>query len=118
MTNREKYLKDGISVEEFVSEFEEYYDTKAENYIGTKIDFLKAFLLESVKPTLTEDEKVILSYINTDIYAKIGRYKNGEIIFRNVHDSYIVLTPYFKLENMFQFIQPRRRIRYKGVVKI
>ena len=110
MTNADKYLKDGVDVEELEKEFGDWY--AQERRCNSPQGYLMQFLKERAKPILTEDEKVILSYINTDIYAKIGRYENGEIIFRNIHDSYIVLTPYFKLENMFQFIQPRRRICY------
>ena len=116
MTNGDKYLKDGVDVEEIVSAYRSWYiEDKMMLELERKIlvekeNELRKFLNKEVKPMLTEDEKVILSHINTDIYAKIGRYKNGEIIFRNVNDSYIVLTPYFKFENMFQFIKPRRRI--------
>jgi len=106
MTNADKYLKEGVDLVELARNLYHYFEEEGQNYPCDIVNFFD----KSLKSTLTEDEKVILNKVNTDIYAKIGRYKNGEIIFRNIHDSYIVLTPYFKFENMFQFIQPRRRI--------
>ena len=112
MTNGDKYLKDGVDVEEFVSKFEEYYDTKAENYIGTKIDFLKAFLREAVKPSLSEDEKVILRNAhspNGTIAYYVGRDKDTKNLFmRTKYDIYQYDWGCF--DTLFQFIQPRRRI--------
>lgn len=109
MTNAEKYLKDGVDVEEFNRElFKSCVTGDLFNFINSNA--VTAWLYSEVKPILLEDEKVILKYINQERYAQIGRTKNGEIIFRNVNDSYCVLTPYFNFENIFQFIQPRRRI--------
>ena len=108
MTNADKYLRDGVDVEEFVSKFEEYYDTKAENYIGTKIDFLKAFLREPTKPTLTEDEKVILRNIDKEIQY-ITRDKSG-YLYITEHSFSVVALPFSIYNHLFQFIQPRRRI--------
>ena len=107
MTNADKYLKENVDIHTLSKEIISFMNGAVEDkYIGMIEDFFNC----PVKPILTEDEKVILKYVNQERYAQIGRTKNGEIIFKNVNDSYCVLTPYFNFENIFQFIQPRRRI--------
>ena len=111
MTNAEKYLKDGVDIYELSREIAtEYARESSLDWYKHIEETVVRFFENQVKPTLTEDEKVILTHINTNFYSQIGRYENGEIIFRNINDSYIVTSPYFDFENMFQFIQPRRRI--------
>ena len=62
MTNADKYLKDGVDVGEFANEILEAYmkGSNNESVFVTTTRFLKS----EVKPTLTEDEKVILRNID------------------------------------------------------
>lgn len=56
MTNAEKYLKDNVSVEEFINEFHNFC-AKQNNNNASSIR-LEQFLSRKVQPTLTEDERV------------------------------------------------------------
>ena len=52
----EKYLKDGVDLEELNKEFVQFH----KHSIFLVEDTFKSFFRQEVKPTLTEDEKVIL----------------------------------------------------------
>lgn len=109
MTNGDKYLKDGVDVEELRKEFEDWYAiTRRAN---TPANYLVEFLNETVKPTLTEDEKVILRNIKDD-YITIARDKAGELFIATERDENSI-RGHNALEfkhDLFQFIKPRRRI--------
>ena len=104
MTNAEKYLKDNVSVEEFIEALTyelSGWDNKTYSY-GME-DTIRNALNKPITPTLTEDERVILRNINEE---KIGRLENGNLyISYGMHNKYI---PFFN--HLFQFIKVRRRI--------
>lgn len=108
--NCEKYLKDGVDIENFTNSlcgFDENWDLRNIMYSG-----IKNFLKKEAKPILTEDEKVILRNITKE-YLTIARNFAGELSARNNDDwSYIEV-----FNHLFQFIKERRRIRDRGVTK-
>lgn len=109
MTNGDKYLKDGVDVEEFVNAIPRGKVTTWINGFGTCIvaDKLKDWLNSSVKPTLTEDEKVIL---------RATSFGNQEIILRDfcgnlwTRDTDEEDNDFCQFNYIFQFIKSRRRI--------
>jgi len=107
MTKAEKYLKDGVDVEEFIKDLHLFWWFH-------KYDFcegIRKFLKEQVTPTLTDDERIILKNIDTK-FVKIGRDDENNIyfIFKEVTGKEI---KYYAnvFDNVFQFIKKRRRIR-------
>lgn len=77
-----------------------------------KIDFSKCieiWLNQPFKPTLTEDEKVILRNIS-EKYNKIARGELTKELFIRQTDDEIKVYWLKPFEHLFQFIQPRRRI--------
>lgn len=124
MTNGEKYLKDGVDVEELIQELLQVQFF----YIATDVDKarLETFFKAEAKPTLTEDEKVILRNIKihdcSKVYSlKITRDcdnglwlkvegKSNKIkrlgIFIDINSS-ISIDQY---SHLFKFIKDRRRI--------
>lgn len=78
MTNAEKYLKDGVDVKEFKTQLRRYLSSKGFNDLSTG-DYcfeICCFLKVEAKPTLTEDEKVILRHRPVD-FEYIGRDSLG-----------------------------------------
>lgn len=109
MTNAEKYLKEG-ETGNFVQAFSCWYygiTRELENADKMLVQFLKA----EAKPTLTEDERVILKNVGTD-YQRIER--DDECLWvRGVDKDGFMATCYFKcFDHLFQFIKERRRILY------
>jgi len=110
MTNAQKYLKDGVSVEEFNKElFKNCATTGMFNYLNTNA--IIEWLNEQAKPTLTEDERVILRNID-EVYTEIDRTSNDylEVSYKaedNIRRFYGL--PY---KHLFQFIAERRTILY------
>ena len=105
MTNADKYLKDGVDVEEFIDEIKhikQVIDWKGEPALF--VCYIKDWLNTPLKPTLTEDEKVIL--MNIREYKWIGRDNDGDLYLQNNCGLYINSV----FGHLFQFIQPRRRI--------
>lgn len=127
MTNAEKYLKDGVSAEEFVKAVwgNCYNIPEAEGDRNYKDCFMyganvERWLNEQAKPTLTEDERVILGNLNKE-YIFIGKKdkflyikadKEKEDYFAGNVRGLDIIFP-----NLFQFIKERRRISNKGVTK-
>ena len=109
MTNAENYLKDG-EAGNFVQAFSCWYygiTREIENADKMLVQFLKA----EAKPTLTEDERVILRNINSE-YFRIGRGACGDIYFVTMIDKMNegkYETEFLK-DDLFQFIKERRRI--------
>ena len=105
MTNADKYLKDGVK-NEFIKEVNSEMDLYGGQFNVEK------FLSYEIKPTLTEDEKVILRNLPKDADS-IGRDSDGELEIKMINQNncndfgYDWFGWYDKL---FQFIQPRRRI--------
>ena len=106
MTNGEKYLKAGVSVEEFLEAVIEHCSKGAKYSIET-------FLNEQIKPTLTEDERVILRNISNKRYTHIARGEfDGLRLLDKANNNYDVSTSFNMYEKLFQFIKERRRIFY------
>jgi len=113
MTNKDKYLKDGVSEYDFVNfvfnQGNIGWNTEEDYCYIKKIDLLH-LLQQPIKPSLTEDEKVILNRIDTK-FIKIGKTNDGDIYFVflwNKKPQQYYSDVYKK--DLFQFIQPRRRI--------
>ena len=109
MTNAEKYLKEGTDIKEFSRNMFNYLVNRDEP-LKIKIE---NYLQEDIKPTLTEDERVILRNIPKE-YIKIRRNDWQEIEF--VQEDCKYRTCYL-LSHLFKFIKARRRILNRGVVK-
>lgn len=128
MTNAEKWLKDGVNVTELANNLFSFaivnHGINTLNYSKCIADFFK----EEVKPTLTEDEKVILRNIkihdcskvyslkitracDNDLWLKVEG-KSNKIkhlgIFIDINGS----IPIDQYSHLFQFIKERRRILY------
>ena len=118
MTNKDKFLREGVSVEEFLdkmvkssSGFEnEEIDVNEFGYCIDTED-IKTFLNKEAKPTLTEDERVILRNIKN--YQIIQRNEEtGELELVNIINSYKHIIDFVEYNHLFQFIKERRRILY------
>lgn len=66
------------------------------------------FMEEQVKPTLTEDERVILKYIDNR-YTHIQK-DNGLWIVNYADEYESELLSFEEYDHLFQFIKERRRI--------
>ena len=113
MTNKDKYLREGVSVEEFITAF-----IKKENIsiISLEVDQINHFLKSEVTPILTEDERVILRnmQICDETLETIVKDKNGDLYVTSRNFSkYISMY-----DHLFQFIKERRRILNKGVIEL
>lgn len=122
MTNKDKYLKDGVDVKEFVEEIGNYYQQCAGNGLGFK-KIAEMFMRAPATPSLTEDEKVIL--MNIKGFELIYRNSSGTLHFvtrRNTEVNHYCEGGIFRdaeiedgecvscINHLFQFIKPRRRI--------
>ena len=105
MTNADKYLKDGVDVNELINKIKNYFDCPYDGGPCTKS--IENFFNQPIKPTLTEDEKVILRNINAQEYLLIQRDKNDKCLFILKLCGIVYFGQY---NHLFQFIQPRRRI--------
>lgn len=109
MTNAKKYLKDDVNLEEFaksiVGRFFGEDSFSANDYIR-----IKNWSEENTKPTLSEDERVILR--NLDGYTKIGRTEKDVAGYTDVYIEYENACESLSMfkSNLFQFIKERRRI--------
>lgn len=120
MTNAEKYLKDGEDVDELVKELEDYIDKKYKEeyewfhnvplyrYLN---DFFNIDLNKPIKPTLTEDERVILRNIDLRNFKAIGR-KDDYLYLRYTDYCYDygetdvkTLTFWYMYHDLFKFIK-------------
>ena len=107
MTNKEKYLKEGVSAEKFANELATYLQ-KQDKTIGFQYYNICQFLMKPITPTLTEDEKVILRNIGKN-FNIIGREENvGLKLKKEEHSTYYCMDMF---SDLFQFIKERRRIR-------
>ena len=116
MTNADKYLKDGVDVEEFIRDITDNIgiaipnlDTERKVSLGFYAHELNKWFETPVKPTLTEDEKVILRNIDDTKHNDlvIKRCKNENLIIYNGGNWAWQIDIF---NHLFQFIQPRRRI--------
>ena len=114
MTNAEKFLKDGVSAENFVNNFVKYRICHKGIFSASTIF---EFLREQSKPQLTEDERVILRNIDKQ-FIKIGRDKTNGIYFVFATFSTTEARYWANVfDDVFQFIKERRRIRNRGAVR-
>ena len=115
MTNAEKYLK--VSIKEFI-----------EAIVGTETDIgglysLEKWLYKKAKPTLTEDERVILKNLHYEKgayeYERIGRTRKDSEGYSDLYliEKDLTITNFNEYIHLFQFIKERRRIRNKGVIR-
>lgn len=117
LTNKDKYLKDGVDIEEFIRDITDNIGivvttSDITKPIGISIyaDDFKKFLNTALKPTLTEDEKVILRNIDKE-YAYIERVNDGTLRVNDKSTSeQIIWRSTYPHNHLFQFIKPRRRI--------
>lgn len=98
MTNKDKFLRDGVSVEEFA----EFLKSKQPNnkYDMTFHD-IAWWLNAKATPTLTEDEKVILRNIVAN-HKTIFRDRGGDLWTRDTDDED---WTFYQFNHLFQFIQ-------------
>ena len=106
MTNADKYLKNGVTVEQMRQDY---------NKTGQELRSVFEWLYAPIKTTLSEDEKVILRNIQFQPVA-IGRDEDNDLELKYFEKG-IRYDCFPEYNHLFQFIQPRRRIRYKGVDK-
>lgn len=113
MTNGDKYLKDGVSEYDFLNfvfnEGNISWDAEGDYCYIKKLDLLH-LLQQPLKPTLTEDEKVILKRINKD-FLTIRRGANSKVLQLWGSDTGYVGIDIFD-KGLFSWIQPRRRTYY------
>ena len=109
MTNKDKYLKDNVSVEELCFELAKYC-TRI-NFNGFTSRKLKEYFESTTTPTLTEDERVILRNLEPKMWNTILREDNGDIAFGyKLSKRYRSLGRCEFYNHLFQFIKERRRI--------
>ena len=116
MTNADKFLKDEkyiFDIAKGIAEAICYDDMEHAKKITEKE--IRNWFTSNAKPTLTEDEKVILRNLNEQIWEKIGRDKYGTLSLktRTKDDENFFNGCY---GHLFQFIKERRRIESRGVV--
>lgn len=104
MTNKDKYLKDEADIKQLAKEID--------NFVDKDLDmkyFIPKFFEQEVKPTLTEDERVILKNLNKK-YKYIGRMKGeiGEQFY--VKDEEGFKHCFCLYNHLFKFTKERRRI--------
>lgn len=112
MTNSEKYLKEGVNIDELTFKFDDWH-FKNSDVIGYG-EALFRFLQAEVKPTLTEDERVILRNIPTKYWQKICRDNYGVLEIRGEDEEIDLhtdnISDFDEYNHLFQFIKERRRI--------
>lgn len=130
MTNAKKYLKDGVSARKLWKKFQAYYFKNKSEESDVEKAF-RNFFKQEAKPTLTEDERVILSNIMTDNYKYMHRDGNGclwvtEDTWLEPKKDPMLNIPYRESDNIFWFgmyrhlfecIGKRRRILNRRIVR-
>jgi len=111
MINSQKYLKDELLIKDFISDYIDYCKRNKKDSVN--LESLSLFFREEAKPTLTEDERVILRNIDTDNYKAIGRKNdmlylvNTATIYGGEDDKEVF---WYCFHRLFQFIKERRKI--------
>lgn len=111
MTNAEKYLKDGVSADKFIEDmFSSHYTEEIDRVLYLNRGSIDYWLKTTIKPTLTEDERVILRNLR-DKYKYIGREGMLYIAEQERNSNFVsqVVIDEYKF-GLFQFIKERRRI--------
>ena len=123
MTNKDKFLKDGVSVDDFEDIYHDWLIKdmvlEAEREIQLdKLDSVMRFLRTPCKPTLTEDERVILKNIDKK-YKYIFKPVDNELYLCETkgmryydEDDREIAHDFLCYSHLFQFIKERRRILY------
>lgn len=112
MTNKDKYLKDNVSVEEIVNAIYDWYREKImvlepeRSILIDQSEKLLKFFNAPITPTLTDDERVLLRNIKND-YDTIERTSFGSLKIVKNNEGY---TDFYEFNHLFQFIKERRRI--------
>ena len=102
MTNAEKFLKDGVKTRDFIDNmFSSQYPEEFEETLYIDKASIICWLNNPAKPQLTEDERVILRNIPTNIYSKIYRDCDGCLSVAG-EEGYNGLFIY---NHLFQFIK-------------
>ena len=117
MTNAEKYLKDNVNVEELWENFSTYYYAN-KSRLSDVNKSLREFMKQETKPTLTEDERVILRNINKK-YNRIERNEFGFLILtengcENIGEAMHTL---YAFNHLFQFIKNGEEYNIKELLK-
>lgn len=108
MTNAERYLKDEMLLKDFISDYMNYCERNKQDSVN--LESLSLFLRTEAKPVLTEDERVILHYVDNR-YTHIQRDCGLWIV--NYEDEFEKEMLSFEMySHLFQFIKERRRIFY------
>ena len=121
MTNAEKYLKDHVIYMEFANDLAEYIINSGRiitDKHDIKIETLN-FLSEEVKPTLTDDERVILKNMIPQVKT-IGRDTDGELIIKICSDTIAEDFCYsgaFIYDHLFQFIKNGEEYEIEELLK-
>ena len=104
MTNTEKYLKAGADIEKIAREIDIILqnDVNVANAEQATIKYFNS----TCKPTLTEDERVILR--NMQNHSGLGRDEEGCLYFGLKKEGRCFVNHLFG--HLFQFIKERRRI--------
>ena len=115
MTNAEKYLKDNVNIHEIACEMVKFLDNET-NASNIFIDDIETYFMRKTKPTLTEDERVILRNIDKTQLELIGRtatdgelylaYRYGTNKYEVMHETEFDMA----YGHLFKFIKERRRI--------
>ena len=119
MTNAEKYLKDGVKIEDFAIWLS---NALFERRIGVDIQpkAIVDCLANIIKPTLTEDEKVILRNIDPK-YEFIGKNDKNFLYIRisadNGNFAERLTGLDFVFPNLFQFIKNGEEYEIKELLK-
>ena len=111
MTNTDKYLKEGVSVEELAGKIHCALLTSSESAFSYKV-VIKKFFNAPITPKLTEDERVILRNIDKDLKT-ISRYDNGLYL----HFAKQGKMYFYMYNHLFQFIKERRRILNRRIIE-
>lgn len=105
MIKAEKYLKDNVSVEEMKKDFFDYlisdgvYGCNSKNIVQKWEDFLNM----KIKPTLTEDERVILRNMTKPNIKAIGRSDSALYLQDNTGEKNFLMN--YMYRDLFQFIK-------------
>ena len=116
MTNKDRFLRDGVSVEEVANEFEKFcVMLNEQDIVSTYKQEMKQFLNCEINPKLTEDEIAILRNIPKE-YEKIRRIEDGEILYLEYkHTRDMNFDNYF--HHLFQFIKNGEEYEIEELLK-
>lgn len=125
MTNAEYYLKEGIDLNDFANEMSSNFGiatprSESDYDVILYLTDVKKWLKAKVKPTLTEDERAILSNIDENEYQKIARQDGalfliGDNSFYDGRNTCFMFGTIFK-SDLFQFIKDGEEYEIKELL--